>query len=63
MSSDQRAANMQKRWNPLEGGFANFGVMTLDEEKELDPDSCGSRGAEETASTSFPINDADSGKD
>lgn len=63
MSSDHRAARMQQRWNPLEGGFANFGVMTLDEEKELDPDSVGSRGAEETAATSFPINDADSGQD
>lgn len=63
MSTDGRAARMQQRWNPLQGGFANFGVMTLDEEKELDPDSVGSRGAEEIAATSFSINDADQGSD
>lgn len=54
---------MQQRWNPLLGGYANFGVMTLDEEKELDPDSVGSRGAEEVVPTSFPINDADKGSE
>ena len=51
----ERAANMQQRWTMSPDYVAEFGVCTLDEEKEMDPDSVGSRGSEQTAPTSFEI--------
>jgi hypothetical protein len=59
MSSDQRAAKMQERWKTIMGGECNFGVLTLDEEKALDPDSVGTRGGVTQSRPSLPIKGTD----